>query len=1105
MNKIQLATIILLLLSFLPILAQKPKPHFTQITGSSGITLGKINAVTQDKYGFMWFSDQTNRCIVRYDGSHMIRYENDPKNVNSLGGYYPECLFADSTGILWIGFYGMGLDRFDPVMNTFTHYRHDPDDAESLANDFVTAIHRDHTGALWIGNYGGLNRLNEESGTFDHFAPVPGDANSLSDVQVRTIYEDSEGTLWIGTGFAFQADSTGGLNRFERETETFTRFMYDPNDENSLAHNAVRSILEDSQGNFWIGTKGEEGLQLLDRKTENITRFPNTAKSVDFMHRPPQGNSNWDHITFLTEDTEENIWIGTQSAGINYYNPQTKHTTFYSVYNPESNFPDNSGWAAYPTKDGLVWISTQEANLYKVDLYNNIIPFYSLEGGITDWLQDEESLLATTNQGVYRTDLSTNKQTLLIPGDAWRLIADNKGNYWVTVDNLLKKYDAETESVMVYGDGQSGVNFTPSDLGDIYEDPDGLLWITSFGGGLFTFDPSSDSVTNYVFDPADTNSISSNLIFAMYGDEDIWLGLGENRGVNRIYRKTGQVKRYLASYGVFDLMRDGKGVLWAGTTGGLFSYDELSDQFINVNEEIEEGFVNAVLRGITEDHLGNLWMSSFSGILMLNPYRDQAITFGKENGVETERFYFGSAYTGKDGKIYIGEGMGYYAFYPEDLTTVPGELKIYCTDFWLDAQPISPDPDGPLKQSIYDTKEISLAYHQNAFGIGFTSIDYRGLERNQVYYQLENYDPDWIRADAGDRANYFRVPPGKYVFKVKGSDSSNGKWTEKRIAIRIALPWWRTWWAYGLYAILFGCGVFLIDRYQRRRLIAKERARAQAKELEQAKEIEKAYHELKKTQTQLIHSEKMASLGELTAGIAHEIQNPLNFVNNFSEINAELIKEMKEEINQGNLDEVKSIADNIELNEEKINHHGKRADSIVKNMLMHSRNSSDGKEHTDINVLADEYLRLAYHGMRARDKSFNANMETHFDGSLHKVEIIPQEIGRVLLNIITNAFHAVMKRKAESENGYQPEVNITTRNLKDGLEIRIKDNGWGIPDNIKDKVFQPFFTTKPSGQGTGLGLSLSYDIVKAHGGDIALHSQEGEGTEFIIKLPVQAN
>ena len=328
------------------------------------------------------------------------------------------------------------------------------------------------------------------------------------------------------------------------------------------------------------------------------------------------------------------------------------------------------------------------------------------------------------------------------------------------------------------------------------------------------------------------------------------------------------------------------------------------------------------------------------------------------------------------------------------------------------------------------------------------------------------------------------------------------------------------------YALLTGLGVFLlIAFFLYRNNKQKQKANAllhhQKEQVNTQKlKAEKAFSELKSTQAQLIQSEKMASLGELTAGIAHEIQNPLNFVNNFSEVNKELLEELKAERLKPNAERDENLEseliNDIITNEEKINHHGKRADAIVKGMLQHSSSGSGKKEATDINALTDEYLRLAYHGLMAKDKSFNATLKTDYDESIGNINIIPQDIGRVILNLINNAFY-VVNEKMKAEGGklnasasaagqpYEPTVEVSTKKDKDKVEVKVKDNGNGIPDIIKEKIFQPFFTTKPTGEGTGLGLSLSYDIVKAHGGEIKVNAKESEGTEFIIQLPNNSN
>lgn len=293
---------------------------------------------------------------------------------------------------------------------------------------------------------------------------------------------------------------------------------------------------------------------------------------------------------------------------------------------------------------------------------------------------------------------------------------------------------------------------------------------------------------------------------------------------------------------------------------------------------------------------------------------------------------------------------------------------------------------------------------------------------------------------------------------------------------------------------------------ERSELIAAQKIHLETEVAERTAELKVSLEDLKATQSQLIQSEKMASLGELTAGIAHEIQNPLNFVNNFSEVSNELIEELKAEKAKPENERDKALEDellnDIAQNLQKINHHGKRADSIVKGMLQHSRNSSGQKELTDINNLAEECLRLSFHGMRAKDKSFNSKTESSFDERLPKINIAPQEIGRVLLNLFTNAFYSVSQKRKSAIAGYEPVVSVATEKVGDAVKISIKDNGMGVPQKVLDKIFQPFFTTKPTGEGTGLGLSMSYDIItKGHGGELRVETSEGEYAVFSIILP----
>ena len=380
----------------------------------------------------------------------------------------------------------------------------------------------------------------------------------------------------------------------------------------------------------------------------------------------------------------------------------------------------------------------------------------------------------------------------------------------------------------------------------------------------------------------------------------------------------------------------------------------------------------------------------------------------------------------------------------------------------------------PVLEGIYDNWLLNKEYHPVLKGKEIS--EYYQLLKPQIAF------PEYLH-DAIHYGYFFYFPEGGVY-----------AWTDKQL-VEDELKIYRR----------FTSVLSLTYKRYKDLKIAEAHARQSELDLIQLKEekkrTEEALNELKETQKQLIQSEKMASLGELTAGIAHEIQNPLNFVNNFSEVSNELIDEMIEEVAKGNFDEVKTIADDVKQNLNKINHHGKRADGIVKGMLQHSRASNAFKELTDINKLVDEYLRLAYHGLRAKDKKFNAALKTEFDESIGNVSIIPQDIGRVILNLMTNAFYVVGEKGQQLSDGYEPMVSVSTKKLSDKIEISVRDNGNGIPQKFLDKIFQPFFTTKPTGQGTGLGLSLAYDIVKAHGGEIKVLTKEGDGTEFIFQLP----
>ncbi len=632
-----------------------------------------------------------------------------------------------------------------------------------------------------------------------------------------------------------------------------------------------------------------------------------------------------------------------------------------------------------------------------------------------------------------------------------------------------------------------------------------MKWIGSWGdsNGLYQYNPENQTIKHYLPDEKDTGTINSMHVPGVLEDPsgDIWAGAWtQQAGINRLNILTGRFRHYLNGVSILHLYRDSDGIIWVATGIGLYRFNKETDNFTPFFDPLSD-FGKTIVNSIIEDDLKNLWIVTESVIIKLYPDRVRYFIYGRKYGIKPGSLAYGGIGKTSYGEILIGNPNGFYSFSSSEKDFESKPPQIIISDFLINNTPIFSGKGSPLEKPIGETSEINLHFNQNIFSFHCSVIDYHAPEANKCYTMLENFDNVWREVIGDKSVTFINVPPGKYFFRVKAYNI-DGIQAEKKLQIIISPPWWKTWWAYSIYGLMLLTVAFFMNRYQKQRTITKERQKAQVIELAQAKEIEKAYSELKSTQAQLIQSEKMASLGELTAGIAHEIQNPLNFVNNFSDINRELLVEMKEELDQGNIPGAKGIADDVIVNEDKINHHGKKADSIVKSMLQHSRTSSNQKELYDINALADEYLRLSYHGLRAKDKTFNASMRTDFDESIGKINIIPQDIGRVLLNLYNNAFYAVGEKQKQNIQGYEPTLSVSTRKTNGKVEIRIKDNGNGIPPNVLDKIFQPFFTTKPTGQGTGLGLSLSYDVIKVHEGEIKVETREGEFTEFVIQLPI---
>jgi len=1092
--------------------------NFTQFTEKDGLPGVQVNSVLIDKLGYVWTG--TVNGLARYDGYTFKRFYFNPNDTNTIHGLLVRSMFEDRKGQIWIGSSPSFLDVYNPIDQKFRQYKFaDLLPRSNTIEINVEAMCEDDNGRIYFGldtYYGDsistvLLYKNENEEKIKIF-PVP------ADIQLLNIYrlkKDNSGNVWIFSWSGiFKIDKEGKLtqfhlqlleNEFKRNKDYPTDLILDKQGHMWVISQQLRlydidlktgvfktwyskelyrtadfwwlrrKIVFDKDENIWIGTNG--GLQFFDRNAGQFAMFT-TGPQKELEHTI---------VTDISFDSFGSLWIGTQAAGLLKYDEKTLLKSYSYSSGGKTSF--TSGWVnnMYEASDGKIWITTGGSD--KTSGINILDPrtgdirkiFYPqiqnrINGISVVWENTPgEFYLGVYADGIRKfSDKTLSLQTVIPPGLSESInlryhYKDSRGNEWLCtfLSGVFKK-NKDTDTYKRYDLSQvKGGQELSNGTTRVFESKKHGLWVLS-NNGLFLYNYTTDKIERHGYDKKAGDIFVTQDINSLYEDVD--------------------------------------GIVWVGTwSGGLSKYNVETKKIKTYTRN--EGLPSMSIQGILADEKNNaLWLSTFEGLCRFNLKTEQFNNFNIADGIQGQLFADGSYLKTSGGLFVFGGSNGITIFNPDDVTKNSVPPKVFLTDLKLFNKSIIPGEDAILKKPVYETDKITLSYNQNNLSLEFLALHFSNPALNRYSYKLENYDNDW--RDVGNQrvAFYPNLPPGEYTFHVKATNDK-GVWNEQGATLLIIVnkPWWKTTWAFIIYGLLFILLAFAVDRYLRRRLLQKERERNRARELEQAKEIEKAYTELKSTQAQLIQSEKMASLGELTAGIAHEIQNPLNFVNNFSELSVDLAKELKEEVEKTEIDKelIINLTTDLSSNQEKINHHGKRASDIVKGMLEHSRKSTREKESTDINALCDEYLRLTYHGLRVKDKSFNATMETHFDPNLPKIDVIPPDIGRVLLNLISNAFYAVNERIKQGEEGYQPTVSITTQLTADSqLQISIKDNGSGIPDAIKDKIFQPFFTTKPTGQGTGLGLSLAYDIVKAHGGELKVQTKEAEGSIFIIQLPI---
>jgi ligand-binding sensor domain-containing protein len=805
---------------------------FDRLSIDEGLSQSIVEQMVQDRQGFMWFV--TEDGLNRFDGYTFTVYRNVAGDPSSLSHNELKSICEDKSGILWVGAFEAGLNRFDPITEKVTRYRHDPSDPGSLATDTVLYITEDRAGRLWVGTQGGgLDLLDRTTGKFRHHRANPGTPGALSHDDVRAIYGDGDGVVWVGT-------NGGGLNRLDPATGSFTYYRHRPDDPSSLTHDDVRAIYEDRSGVLWVGTYGG-GLDSFDRSTGRFTHH-RANPSVS-------GSLSSDLVRAICEDHAGTLWVGTDGGGLNRFDRESG--TFASFRNDRVNPTSLSAdrvYSLFQDRSQVLWVGTYGGGLSKFDVGRKKFRRYANEPNNPDSLshdivwcfaEDPDGVLwiGTDSGGLNRLDRRSGRwqsfrhragdQSTLGHDTVRGLLEDRDGVLWVATNGGgLDRLDRRTHRFTHYRHDPSDPGSVAHDeLRSIYQDRAGAIWVGTFGGGLDLLDPRTGRFTHHRHDPGDPSSISNDFIRLMVEDRTgaLWVGT-QGGGVNRLDTQRWVFKNFrndpddpssLSNDHVFAIHEARDGTLWFGTFGGgLNRLDQATGRFRRYTAR--DGLASDSVYAMLEDGSGRLWISTTRGLSRFDPRTGEFRNYDVRDGLQSNEFNGGSAYLSASGEMFFGGINGFNAFFPDEIGFNPVVPEVVITDLRLFNRSVRAGERSHgrviLQRPVNRTDAIELSYEDNLFSLEFAALHYSAPGKNRYAYTMEGFSDAWIPVNADRRfAAFTGLAPGKYVFRVRGANS-DGVWNERGAAVRITItpPFWGTWWfrlSAGLLALAIGGAV----------------------------------------------------------------------------------------------------------------------------------------------------------------------------------------------------------------------------------------------------------------------------------------------------------